>query len=140
MVDCCNSDQVQSCYFAMTNALKEIIIAAHEVFYNISQVISDLDFKEFKVCQRRQKNDETFNFVRALLIGPRLSPQHFWLLTSSSSFCSFAQDRSFTASKSSEDKYDEREALFRRPMLQHQCCGLQGQGRKQRLLAQAARV
>ena len=49
MVDCCNSDQVQSSYVAMTSALKEIIIAAHEVFYNISQVISDLDFKEFKV-------------------------------------------------------------------------------------------
>lgn len=48
MVDCCNSDQVQSSYFAMTNALKEIIISAHEVFNNISQVISDLDFKEFK--------------------------------------------------------------------------------------------
>ena len=50
MVDCCNSDQVQSSYFAMTNALKEIIISAYEVFNNISQVISDLDFKEFKVC------------------------------------------------------------------------------------------
>ena len=64
MVDCCNSDQVQSSYFAMTNALKEFIISAHEVFNNISQVISDLDFKEFKVCQRRQ-NSTTIQFCQS---------------------------------------------------------------------------
>ena len=55
MVDCCNSDQVQSSYFAMTSAFKDFIFAAHEVFYNISQVISDLDFKEFKVCHRNRR-------------------------------------------------------------------------------------
>ena len=51
MVDCCNSDQVQSSYFAMTNAFKDIIITAQEVFQNISQALSDLDIKEFKVSR-----------------------------------------------------------------------------------------
>ena len=64
MVDCCNSDQVQSSYFAMTSAFKDFIFAAHEVFYNISQVISDLDFKEFKVCHRNiGDREEGQNFI-----------------------------------------------------------------------------
>ena len=51
MVDCCNSDQVQSTYSAMISAFKETVVSVLEVFFNISQHISDKDLRSFKVCK-----------------------------------------------------------------------------------------
>lgn len=48
MVDCCNSDQVQSSYSAMINSFKEIVVSVLEVLYNISQFLSEIDFRKFK--------------------------------------------------------------------------------------------
>ena len=51
MVDCCNSDQVQSTYSAMISAFKETVVSVLEVFFNISQHISEIDLRNFKVCK-----------------------------------------------------------------------------------------
>ena len=51
MVDCCSSDQVQSTYSAMISAFKETVVSVLEVFFNISQHLSDKDLRNFKVCK-----------------------------------------------------------------------------------------
>lgn len=48
MVDCCNSDHVQSSYTAMISAFKEVVVSVLEVSNNISQFLSDIDLRKFK--------------------------------------------------------------------------------------------